>query len=231
MRALSIDTSTHRASVVLWENGTSTAREYNTDPVRHAETLVGLIDHAFAKVGWNKTQLDMVACCVGPGSFTGVRVGLATAKGIALGLDRPIVGIGSLEAMASATLGGAAGPKPRAEAVVVALLDARKGEVFWAAYGADAHRLAGPGHLAGERVGGVWASLPGRPIIVVGEVAREMAIGDVELRRSPQTDLPDAAEIARMAVARLENVGADDLDALEPVYVRPPDITAPRQRG
>ena len=60
---------------------------------------------------------------------------------------------------------------------------------------------------------------------------RSMSVGDVELRRSPQTDLPDAAEIARMAVARLENVGADDLDALEPVYVRPPDITAPRQRG
>src|SRR5436190_24352722 len=101
MRALSIDTSTHRAQIALW-TGTCAALEEHDDPSRHAEALLGMVDRALAAAGWRKTDLDLIVTCVGPGSFTGLRAGVATAKGIALALDRPVIGISGLEAMASA---------------------------------------------------------------------------------------------------------------------------------
>src|SRR5690349_7452818 len=140
MRALAIDTSTHRAEIALFAGDSCAARETNRDPAKHAESLFALIDRAFASAGWRKTEVGLVVAGLGPGSFTGVRVGLATAKGIALALDRPIVGVPGLDAMASA-----ARRAPHAHVadvdVVVALLDARKSEVFFRAYGREGDPL------------------------------------------------------------------------------------------
>jgi tRNA threonylcarbamoyladenosine biosynthesis protein TsaB len=217
MRALGIDTSTHRAQVALWDGASCAAREASDDPRLHAERLIGLIDRAMSTAGWTKSQIDLVACCVGPGSFTGVRVALATAKGIAFGLDKPIVGVGSLEAMASAA-------RATAGQIVVPLLDAKKGEVFWAAYG---RLIAGPDHLAAGAIGTVLEGLP-RDVVLVGEISTSLAPRGLRVLRSPETDLPDALEVARLGVAKYGQRGADDLHALEPVYVRPPDITMPK---
>src|SRR5438309_3969739 len=114
MRALAIDTSTHRGQVALWDGAACLAREQGGDPHHHAESIFGLVDRAFAAGGWQKGEIELVVVCLGPGSFSGVRTALATAKGIALALDRPIVGVNGLSAMASA-----AGDAP----AVLALLD------------------------------------------------------------------------------------------------------------
>ncbi len=231
MRALSIDTSTHRAQIALW-TGTCAALEEHDDPSRHAEALLGMVDRAFATAGWRKTDLDLIVTCVGPGSFTGLRAGVAAAKGIALALDRPVVGVSGLEAMASAFVRHA---DERAAGVdaVVALLDARKGEVFWAAYDREGEGLAGPDHVSVSALGAVLGTLPSKKI-VVGEVAAHVAgnlgLPDTMLHRSRETDLPDACELARLGVRAFERRGADDLDTLEPIYVRPPDITLPKPK-
>jgi len=221
MRALGIDTSTHRAGVALWDGASCPARETNDDPRLHAERLVGLIDRAIVTAGWSKSQIDLVACCVGPGSFTGVRVALATAKGIALGLGRPIVGVGSLEAMASAA-------HATAGQIVVPLLDARKGEVFWAAYDSEGALLAGPGHVAAGAVTDVVVGLGDGEVVLVGEIAATLAVQGLRVLSAPGTDLPDALEVARLGVVKHGQRGPDDLHGLEPVYVRPPDITMPK---
>jgi tRNA threonylcarbamoyladenosine biosynthesis protein TsaB len=219
MRALGIDTSTHRAQVALWDGRACAAKESNDDPRLHAERLVGLIDQVMVRAGWSKSQIDLIACCIGPGSFTGVRVALATAKGIALGLGRPIVGVGSLEAMASAA-------RAVGEERALAVLDAKKGEVFWAAYDATGALLAGPGHVATADVAPLARGLGS--VVVVGEVAASLALPGLRVISSPATDLPDALEVARLGVAKLSERGAEDVHALEPVYVRPPDITVPK---
>jgi tRNA threonylcarbamoyladenosine biosynthesis protein TsaB len=219
MHALGIDTSTHRAQVALWDGATCVARESNDDPRQHAERLLGLIDRAVMRAGWKKTEIDLVACCIGPGSFTGVRVALATAKGIALGLGCPIVGVGSLEAMASAA-------RRAGEKMVLPMLDAKKGEVFWAAYDETGALLAGPGHVASGEVATLAKGLGN--VVAVGEVASSLALAGVRILSSPATDLPDALEVARLGVAKHASRGADDVHALEPVYVRPPDITVPK---
>ncbi len=231
MRALAIDTSTYRAEVALWEGGAEVVREENLDQAKHAESLFGLIDRAFARAGWKKAELDLLVPCIGPGSFTGARVGLAAAKGIALALDRPIVGVCGLEAMAS-SLRQVAKERARDADAVVALLDARKGEVFWAAYAREGELVAGPGHVFAGRIGEVLATLPAKKL-VVGRIAGEFgdaALPSESVFRSAATDLPDVGELARLGVLKFERHGADDLAALEPIYVRPPDITLPKPK-
>jgi tRNA threonylcarbamoyladenosine biosynthesis protein TsaB len=222
MRALAIDTSTPRGGVLLSSDGTVVAYQQNDDPKLHAERLMPLIERVFADTGWSASQLDLVACGIGPGSFTGVRIGLATAKGIALALDRPIVGISSLLAMSSAA-------DCRDDEMILSLLDARKGEVFWAIYDRAGVLLAGPGHAPNDGVAALGGELAKRPLVAVGEVATQVALGlpGVRVFRSEASDLPHAEQVARAAIARLARGDADDVHGLEPVYVRPPDITMP----
>jgi tRNA threonylcarbamoyladenosine biosynthesis protein TsaB len=223
MRVLGIDTSTRRASVALWENGVAVAHVKAEQPMQHAERTFVLIDEAFRSAGWPKGSLDLLACGVGPGSFTGVRVAIATAKGIAMGLDRPIVAVGSLEAMARAFRSDAE--------VTVCMLDAKKGEVFLAAYAPDGSAVLDPMHLAVAKVAREIARFEGKKAVVVGEVAADIDVGAIAVHRSPETDLPDAAAIAEIGAERLANLGPSGLHELEPMYLRPPDITVPRNTG
>src|SRR3954464_9450523 len=111
MRALAIDTSTDTPGVALCDGPNCLVRTpvdapSSSAPVpmpgQHAERLLGIIDESMKRASWKRADLELVACCIGPASCAGVRVGVATAKGIALGLGIPIVGVGSLEAMAFA---------------------------------------------------------------------------------------------------------------------------------
>jgi tRNA threonylcarbamoyladenosine biosynthesis protein TsaB len=230
MRAVAIDTSSRRASVALWENGIILAREYHADRSLHAEAIMGLVQGCFGAAGWTPNSVDVCVCGIGPGSFTGVRVGLATAKGIAVGLDRPIVGIGSLDAMAWALRS----PHDAAPGPIIALVDAGRGQVFGRLYGPDRRpeeetTIFQPGQL----VSCLESKVAGDHVVAVGEVA-EAAVGAqssrlvIQFVRSTETDLPDAGILAELGVARLAAVGPDDLDRLEPHYGRAPDITTPK---
>jgi tRNA threonylcarbamoyladenosine biosynthesis protein TsaB len=108
------------------------------------------IDAALA--GADRTSLDAIACDVGPGSFTGIRVGLAAAKGIALALDIPLVPVTSLEALAAAArIGGAEGP-------IVAVLDARRGEIFVQRF--DGAEPGEPKHVPRSAIGDLLRAHP-----------------------------------------------------------------------
>jgi len=223
MRVLGIDTATRQASVALWENGVAVARARADQPKQHAERLLSLVQEAIASAGWPKGSLDLVACGTGPGSFTGVRVGIATAKGISLGLARPIVAVGSLEAMARSFRWDAE--------VLVAMIDAKKGEVFLAAYDRGETPLLGPTHLPAGRVAAELLRFAGKKAFALGEIAADVDVGPIAVHRDPATDLPDAATIARIGAERFSARGASSLHDLEPAYLRPPDITSPRNAG
>src|SRR5690606_32392561 len=102
MILLAVSTSSPRGTVAVARDGAILSRVAYDGGTSHAERLFAVIEEALSAAGIGKGELDALACDVGPGSFTGVRVGVATCQGIALGLDRPVVGIGSLEAMAYA---------------------------------------------------------------------------------------------------------------------------------
>lgn len=222
MKLLALSTSTSRGSAALLQDTAPgggppavTASAY-ADLQGHAERIFEAIDAVLSEAGLPRSAIDAIACDVGPGSFTGVRVGVASAKGIALALGVPLVGAGSLEAMAAAAFAeGVAGPGD----VVVPAIDAKKGEIFLAAYDASLRAIAEPCYRPAAADAVASLALATAPI-VVGEIAAEL-LGAT--RRSPAIDLPDAAWIARLGRARLEAGGPTDAADLEPLYVRPPD--------
>ena len=217
MKTLAITTSTNRCAVALLLGAEPVAARIVDEDRLHAERIFALIDDALLEAAWTKEELGLVACDLGPGSFTGVRVGLATAKGIALGLGIPIVGVGSLEAMAAAVIHGTLG------APVLAVIDARRGERFVAAYAVDGVRMA-PRHVANADLASLAAEL-GDGWRWCGDASG--LLDDANGLLAPACRLPDPCWVGKVGAALVRSRGPDELAALEPVYVRGPDAGLP----
>jgi tRNA threonylcarbamoyladenosine biosynthesis protein TsaB len=129
MKILAFDTSTPVASLALWEADDCLAEVSGTLGRRHSELLFSMLGHALQLASWDKHDIDMIAVGTGPGSFTGLRVGVATAQGLAYALDTPLTGVCSLDALAL----GATMPA----SYIASCLDARKGEVYVGLYATD----------------------------------------------------------------------------------------------
>ena len=132
---LSIETSTSICSVAIHEQGELLALAEIKEPGAHAEKLLLLVDEVFEKAGLSFGDLDAVAVSQGPGSYTGLRIGVSTAKGIAYALEIPLIGINTLQAMA-ASQSVAPGD------YVVAVLDARRKEVYTQTFGDSLQELS-----------------------------------------------------------------------------------------
>jgi len=227
MMMLGITTATPRGSVALVEEGRLVGRASYEGEMHHAERIFGALDELLTDVGVDRQSLGAVGCDVGPGSFTGIRAGLAAAKGIALGLGVPLLGVGSLEAMAAAAWAEPALPELDR---VVCLLDARRGETFFAAYDRCLGLVAGPGHVRTPELLAALGEL-GRAT-GVGFVGRQASVLCPPLDRARVVDreacsLPDAEWIARLAQTRIEHGEGPPLGDVEPVYLRAPDAVQP----
>jgi tRNA threonylcarbamoyladenosine biosynthesis protein TsaB len=219
VRVLGIETSSRRGTVALVEAGRVIVSAATEAPGGHAPHLLGMVDQVLANAGWSKAALDRIGVGVGPGSFTGIRVGIALAQGIALGLARPVVGVGSLCAMSRAAPAELRGPR-------CAFIDARRNEVFGAEYDEVGRERRAAQAIRREDVG-TWLGEVTSPV-VLGEVASSLALA-VGPFRSDLTDLPHAggvALIAEEAPDPLESRGP-----VEAVYVRPADAIRPNLPG
>jgi tRNA threonylcarbamoyladenosine biosynthesis protein TsaB len=134
----------------------------------HATRLLGMAQRLLAEAGLGWRQLDRLGVGVGPGTFTGLRVGVATARGIAQSLGLELAGVSSLRALAHAA--SASGQAPGG---VLAVIDARRGEVYAAAYGSDGREQLAPRALAPQRLGETLAEagLGEGPWLAVGDGA------------------------------------------------------------
>lgn len=183
----------------------------------HAERMLGLVQDVLSQAGWGKADLTRVAVGVGPGSFTGVRVALALAQGITLGLRIPGVGVSSLRAVA---LG--AGDEERRARVVVR--DARRDEFFVARYGPDGSELDAPFVVSQAeaerflelRFFGQANSREARNVIVGHR------IGALPFAETDETREPDARSVARWG-AHL----APEEHPIAPHYLRGPSLVRP----
>ncbi|MBW2673511.1 MAG: tRNA (adenosine(37)-N6)-threonylcarbamoyltransferase complex dimerization subunit type 1 TsaB, partial [Deltaproteobacteria bacterium] len=128
MITLAVDTSLRTASVALLEDDDIRAELFVHTGRNHAEVLLPSIERLLASVGIEKTQIDLFAVTVGPGSFTGLRVGTSTVKGLAFVLQKPVVGICTLDALAL----NVAHADPRT--AICPMVDAGRGEVYTALY-------------------------------------------------------------------------------------------------
>lgn len=141
MNLLAIETSTEACSVALHHAGQVIARS-QLAPRRHAELVLPMADSLLAEAGIRRRQLDAIAVGRGPGAFTGVRLAVSLAQGMALGLDLPVIPVSSLAALAL--------DAPDNGAAIAALIDARMGEIYAACYRRDGNGLLQP--LDTERV-------------------------------------------------------------------------------
>ncbi len=219
MRLLGIDTATLVASAAVWIDGAVVEGEAVAST--HSEKLLPLVDELLRGAGLAPADLDAVACGAGPGSFTGLRIGLATAKGLCFALGRPLVLCSSLAALALEAGRG----------TVLAVLDARRHEVYAGLYRVDPL----PVPIADEVVlppGDVAAWAAGRADAVVGDGA--YAYPEAAATWGPLVAgarrTPAAAAVARLAAARLQRGEADDLTRAEPTYIRHDVATPPRAR-
>lgn len=204
---LALDTSTPLVSVALYDDGQVLDEATSERPMKHGEQLAPMISSALARVGAVRQDVTAVAAGVGPGPFTGLRVGLVTARTLGLALGIPVYGACSLDVLAirAVDLGVGAGPGP-----FLATIDARRKELFWASYDEAGRRLDGP-HV--DRPAG----LPDLTVVGAGPVLYPDVLG-----RGAGPETPDAATLA-LAVAeeRLELLDP------EPIYLRRPDATVP----
>jgi tRNA threonylcarbamoyladenosine biosynthesis protein TsaB len=212
MRVLGIETSSRRGTVALMDAGRRVVVLAHEQPNAHAEQMLPLVGRALAESGWAKGDIELIGVGVGPGSFTGVRVGIALAQGLALGLAVPIVGVTSLAAMAGAVPREIPGTR-------LALLDARRNELFVARFDAMGGAISAARAVHRDAF---LSPIPGsEPVVCVGEVCAELGIQGVY--RSPESDLPHAASVARLAAL------ASPTDTpVEPLYVREADAVKPQ---
>jgi tRNA threonylcarbamoyladenosine biosynthesis protein TsaB len=221
---LALDTSAAVAVSLTDDDGTVLAARSDPQQRHHAELLTPMIAAVLADAGVDRRELTSVVVGTGPAPFTGLRVGLVTARTLALALGIPARGVPSLDAIASA----ASRTLPEGTDVVVAT-DARRREVYWSSY-----RLAGPGRIAvlvPPSVGGA-ADVQAHGALVIGQGAALYAdvfrvdgpvvapVGAVAITPDLFGGLldPDPAELAHLSLQR-----ADEVLDTEPLYLRRPD--------
>lgn len=224
MTLLAFDTATPATVVgVLGPGDALTERRDDPEPgarPHHTGALLALAEEALVAAGVARGDLERIGVGVGPGGFTGLRIGIATARGLAQGLGVPLVGVSSLRALAEGAAPG--GP-------VLAVLDARRGEAFLAAYEDGEERIA-PRVARPEELPAIAARQDGRPWKAVGDGALRFC---EELERGgavvPARDDP-AHRIGAAAVCGLAARAPDHgRDAVVPDYLRVPDAEITRR--
>lgn len=217
MITLALSTSTPRASVALVHDERVLAAVTYEDPRGHAERIFTLIDEALAAAHLSRPDIGLVACDIGPGSFTGVRIAVASAKGIAVGLGVPLAGVVSLAAMAAQAREIEPG-----HSLVAAAIDAKKDELYVAIYDGDQVVMA-PSHLPR---GGIAARLAevaaGRPFVSIVDASTFADFAGPGAARALVMP-PSASWVARLAAARIPPNAAPDPAEVVPLYVRAPD--------
>jgi tRNA threonylcarbamoyladenosine biosynthesis protein TsaB len=218
MRVLAIETSTLAGGAALLD-GDQLVGEYVLNVrTTHSERLLAAVDRLLQDAGWTLTSLEGLAVAVGPGSFTGLRIGVSTVKGLAYSLRIPVVAVSTLEALAW-TL-------PFTRHPICPVLDARKGEVYAALFHWEGERLVrdwedqalAPGELC-ERLGGPVVFV-GDGIPAYGSLLKER-LGALASFAPPARRVPSPACVGQLGQAALAAGQTVDPVVLAPRYLRP----------
>ena len=228
-RVLAVDAATEVCSAALLCDGDVRVRSIEAGR-GHAQQLLAMVTELLAEAEVSWSMLNGIAASIGPGAFTGVRISVSVAQGLAFGAGLPVVPVTTLEAMALQVL-------ERESVRAIACLDARMGEVYWGCFAADAARgliaagaprVGPPDSVALPLLGG-WAGGEG------GEAASAAVRGigrgfsaypglagrlGVQLDQQGSRALPNAREIARLGALRLNAGGGLDPAELQPLYLR-----------
>ena len=232
MLVLALSTSSARGSVALILHGNLLGQRHYDDNRRHAERIFGEVDALLNQCSMTRKKLGAIACDVGPGSFTGTRVGLASAKGMALGLGLPLWPANALQAMALAALSGdgSAPPPPAEPRTVMPCLAAQRGEVFYAVYNHTLKTQVPPTQVPRAGFAQIANTQQAAGAVLCGAVLDELppgANGPYRRVMSAGCAGPDAHWLGKLAWRQYHHQAATTppprLARIEPIYVRAPD--------
>ncbi|HBJ72796.1 MAG TPA: tRNA (adenosine(37)-N6)-threonylcarbamoyltransferase complex dimerization subunit type 1 TsaB [Actinobacteria bacterium] len=236
MVMLAVDTASAATSVALLDGDDLLAHEVHVDARNHAEVLAVMVERALSTAG--RPRITAVACGVGPGAYTGLRVGVSSAQAYGLGWEVPVYGVCSLDAMALAASAAVTGP-------FACAIDARRREIYWAQYEASGVRTQGPFVMAPSAIDSSVRELPW-----FGDIAMSYA-EQLHGTSADTVPFPDARDVGRFALHHLAlgqqvnstaielSVHGHDLGATAaaltgrsllqplPLYVRRPDAVEP----
>jgi tRNA threonylcarbamoyladenosine biosynthesis protein TsaB len=215
---LNLETATVVCSVALARSGeVIVSRETNTEKA-HAAQLTGFIDSCREEAGIDFSQLDAVAVSIGPGSYTGLRIGLATAKGLCFALDKPLIAVNTLEGMAA---GWFLKNPERSQLLACPMIDARRMEVYTAVFDANMNFVLSTSALVIESHS-YSEILKNKQIVFFGD-GMPKCTSIIENHFNATFDFqsgPSAAGIASRSFLRFQQRQFEDLAACGPLYLK-----------
>ena len=228
MLILALDTSTAACSAALRQDGRTVSKCIDYIERGHAEVLMPMIEKMMKKTGHDPKAIELIAVTIGPGAFTGLRVGLATARGIALATGAPCIGLTSTETLAAALV------KDELNESILAVIASKRTDIYSQAFRANTVPISEPSALALEKLSNYhrahcrtenYCTLVGD---AQGIVAPHLIEAGWKVRQS-STIFPDAEILAGLAEARWKP-GASYLPPT-PLYLRPADAIIPKNGG
>ncbi|HZB93593.1 MAG TPA: tRNA (adenosine(37)-N6)-threonylcarbamoyltransferase complex dimerization subunit type 1 TsaB [Stellaceae bacterium] len=221
MSVLAFDTGGGACSAAVLRDGALAARRLEPMERGHAEALIPMIDAVLAEAGIAVDALDLIAVTTGPGAFTGLRIGLAAARGLSLASGVPALGISRFAAAAAAVP-----PQRQAGSTLVVALDSKRRELYLQAFAAG--EPTGEGALVPPEDIPLW--LPAGKLRLAGDAAAALArlvAGRPDVTQEEGPGLVDAAVVATLAAAQWRPGWRPPPP--RPLYLRAPDTTMPRR--
>ena len=211
MNILAIDTASVAASVAIVENGRLLCELFSDTGLTHSQTIMPMIDRALAMAGKPLSAMDRLAVTIGPGSFTGLRIGIGTVKGLAMGADLPVVGVSTLKTIAYNAL-----PTPY---LIAPIMDARRNQVYNALYRGEGLEEIVPPRALG--IDELVRELQ-EPTVFVGDGVAPHQAYLIEAMGENALFVPQARLLTRASAcaALAETMPACDAGALAPSYIR-----------
>ncbi|WP_245613080.1 tRNA (adenosine(37)-N6)-threonylcarbamoyltransferase complex dimerization subunit type 1 TsaB [Skermanella stibiiresistens] len=218
-----MDSATGACSVALWRDGAIVARRFAAMDRGQSEIMVPMVQEVMAEAGVGFQDLDGLGVTIGPGAFTGLRIGLAAARGLALASGLPLVGVTTFEAV-----GHGIPPEERLGRAVVVAVESRREDIFIQSFDNDMKLADQPRSIRPDAF-----AVPDCPTLIAGDAAVRLRMAlearglqdAAGLRFAAGPGLPDAADVAALVAERGFASAADGPP--RPFYLRPPDVTLP----
>lgn len=219
LRILAIDTATESCSVAVWNEGVVASR-FEISPREHTQKILPMVDSALKEAGLTLQSMNALAFGRGPGSFTGVRIGVGVAQGLALGAQLPMIGISSLATMAEGVF------RTTGQTQVLVAIDARMGEIYCARYireqsgvwqGEETEAVMKPAQFTEslQNISGSWA-IAGTGWQAYPELQATLPLTLI----STDITLPAAQDMLPLAVSAWQKGKVTPVEEAEPVYLR-----------
>lgn len=229
MKILALETSAKAVSAAVTEDGRVLCSGYQDTGLTHSRTLMPIVEHILQNTGLCVADMDAIAVAAGPGSFTGIRIGVAAAKGLAFAADKPAAGVSTLAAMARNVA--------FADGLIICAMDARRQQIYNAVFEAkngQLQRLTPDRAIALEELAQELQQ-DSRPKTIVGDGAKLCCTylqehGIPCCIAPPHLVMQNAMSVALEAEAMAAEGTLVNAQALEPVYLRPAQADLPRKK-